>query len=88
MEHYRCFKCYIPKFNSERTALTVEWFPHDTPIPQPTLVDHIKQLVTDLNILLEDKKRSQFISLQYGSETLNAFQQIADILKTPSTMNT
>ena len=81
MHHYRCFRCYLPKPNSERTELTVEWFPHKISIPQPTVRDYIKQLTQDLTTLLVTKTKSQFMELQYVPKLLNSFHQVADIFK-------
>ena len=38
-EHYRCYRVYIPKTRAERTAKTVDFFPHDCPIPHTSSAD-------------------------------------------------
>jgi hypothetical protein len=38
-EHYRCYKVYIPKTRAERTAHTVEFFPHECPVPKTSSAD-------------------------------------------------
>ena len=48
IEHYRFVKAYVPEFFSERIADTVNFLPHD--IPMPSTSGHwftlLKQLVT------------------------------------------
>ena len=39
MENYRCYRCYIPATASERTAETVSFFPHATPLPKTISID-------------------------------------------------
>ena len=39
MEHYRCFKTYVPSTKAERTTDTVAWFPHNTKMPTASSLD-------------------------------------------------
>jgi hypothetical protein len=38
MEHYRCFKCFLPATNCTRDADTVTFFPKQFPFPRSTSV--------------------------------------------------
>jgi hypothetical protein len=80
-EHYRCYKCYLPSTNGVRDVLTVDWFPHKVPFPKVTTDEYLRQAATDMLTLLEDKTANTIPSLTYGSNIINAYIQIAKILK-------
>jgi hypothetical protein len=80
IEHYRCYKCYVPSSSGVRDALTVDWFPHNVPFPKVTTDDYLRQTATDMLTLLQDKT-TPIPSLTYGSNVTNAYIQIAQILK-------
>ena len=42
-EHYRCYRVYIPATRAERTAKTVEFFPHDCAVPVSTPADELSR---------------------------------------------
>ena len=48
LNHYRCFKCYMPLTFSERNADTVQFFPSTTPFPKVTTEDYLQQTASDL----------------------------------------
>ena len=39
LEHYCCYRLYVPNTRSERTAKTVQFFPHLCPMPKTSSVD-------------------------------------------------
>ena len=80
MDHYRCFKCYIPETGAERDADTVEFFPQQVPFPQVTNETYLRQAASDLIAILQSPK-SPIPSLTYGDTATNAFVEIATILK-------
>ena len=83
-EHYRCVKCFMTATAREKDADTVEFFPHNTPIPVLTTDDCLRQAATDIVDLLR-KRKSLYPSLQYGDEVKNALAQIASLLNRVST---
>jgi hypothetical protein len=86
LDHYRCFKCYIPSTFGVRDALTVDWFPHSVPFPKVSTDDYLRQTATDMLTLLQGKDSHPIPSLTYGSDTTNAYIQIAKILKRATTV--
>ena len=48
MNHYRCFRIYVPSTGATRTADTVEFFPHHVPLPQTSSHDIIVQAADEL----------------------------------------
>ena len=80
LEHYRCFKCYVPSTASVRCADTVEWFPKTIQLPETTTEDYQRQSATDMLQILQTKE-SKVPSSKYGSNLYNAYIEIAQILK-------
>ena len=80
MEHYRCFKCYVPSTASVRCSDTVEWFPKTTVFPEIKTEDYLRQTASDMLDILQNKER-KLPSLSYGTTIYNAYIQIAQILK-------
>ena len=80
MDHYRCFKCYMPITCRERDAGTVEFFPTTTPFPRVSTDYYLRQAATDLVDILQ-APRFNVPSLTYGSPTNNDYTQLAQILK-------
>ena len=38
-EQYRCYRLYVPKTRAKRTSKTVQFFPHQCPVPKKSSVD-------------------------------------------------
>ena len=55
LDHYRCYKCYLPSTHNTRDALTVDWFPHTVPFPKVTADNYLRQTVEDMLSLLRTK---------------------------------
>ena len=86
MEHYRCFKCYIPSTNATRDSPTIEWFPTTIKFPTVTTDVYLKQTADDMLALLQPAKdQSPIPDLTYGSKITNAYIQIAQILRRATT---
>ena len=81
MEHYRCYKFYVPSTNGIRDAPTVKWFPHTVPFPQVTTDTYLRQTAEDMLHILQQRHQPNIPKLQYGSSLSNAYIQIAQILK-------
>ena len=80
MQHYRCYRVYIPSTHGERIADTVEFFPEKIPIPATSSLDQAKQAASDLVDLLQNPHpNSPF--LNFGQDQYNALQQLADMFK-------
>jgi hypothetical protein len=83
-EHYRCYRVYIPKTRAERTAKTVEFFPHDCAVPKTSSADAAVQAARDLiDALANPSPAAPFATL--GQEQLRAIRTLADIFT--STVN-
>ena len=79
LDHYRCVTCYVPITSSTRIADTISYFPHTIPIPKTTTDDYLKQAIADIITIL-GKPRQTLPCLQFGDETRNAIQKIAEVL--------
>ena len=77
-EHYRCFRVYIPSTSAERTAKTVEFFPHNCALPKSSSADMATRAALDLvEALKNPAPAAPFASL--GSEQLQAIRKLSDI---------
>ena len=81
LNHYRCVTCYFPCTRTTRVCKTVTFIPHEIPIPQVTLTDHLKQAATDIVTLLTNPPSSTTPSLRAGDPVQNALLDIAEQLK-------
>jgi hypothetical protein len=81
IEHYRCYRYYIPSTFGIRDALTADWFPHNVPFPKVSNDEYLRQTANDMLTLLQDKTDNPIPSLTYGSSIANAYIQIAKLLK-------
>ena len=79
MEHYRCFKCYIPKTGGIRVADTVKFLPHDKPFPQVTPEDQLFQALSDILQIIQKTDHS-LPFLHFGDNAKNAIVQLATVL--------
>ena len=79
LEHYRCYKCFVPATQATRDTETVDWFPHAIKFPKVSNDDYLKQTATDMLTLLKEK-RKQNKTLTYGDPIRNAYAEIAQIL--------
>ena len=62
MEHYRCYKCFIPETNRERDADTVDFIPNKIPFPKVSTDDYLRQIATDLLTILNLNQKCDYIS--------------------------
>ena len=56
MEHYRCVTAYIMSTMDTRVCDTVEFFPHDIPLPATSDADYLKQAAEDILAILRKPK--------------------------------
>ena len=80
INHYRCYKVYIPTTAHERIADTIAFFPARFRMPQTSALDQATQAADDLiDILKNPKPASPF--LEFGSEQQNALKKLATLFK-------
>lgn len=79
LEHYRCVKCFVPKTNSVIDCDTVEFFPHKLKFPEITHEAFLRQAISDIVYLLQNKP-SVVPTLEAGHPTNLALQNIATLL--------
>jgi hypothetical protein len=79
MEHYRCFKCYLPATARVRDVDTLQFFPKKIPFPNIFTEDYLKQAASDILAILQHPP-SNFPYLEYGNSSNNALVQIATLL--------
>ena len=79
LEHYRCFKCYVPATGAVRITNTVKFFPHKEPFPLTTIKDQFLQALHDIIFLLKNKNRD-LLFLAFGDATENARETLSTLL--------
>jgi hypothetical protein len=78
MEHYRCYKCYIPATDSIRIADTVQFFPTTVPFPKLSSADNAFRAASELIDALKHPHPAQPFA-PIGTSQTKALQQLADI---------
>ena len=80
MDHYRCFRCYIPSKRVERISDTVTFVPYHIPIPKISRADLIFNALRKIKKLaITPVPKLPFISEE--KDTLAAIKEIAKIFK-------
>ena len=80
MQHYRCFKCYIPTTRLEQITDTVVFLPHNIKIPKTTPETLLQQAISDiLKFLKTPLKHLPFI--QKYSTTSEALKKVTSLFK-------
>ena len=80
MNHYRCYTYFIPSTGGKINADTVVFFPESIPFPSITSEQYLHQDATNIHAILQLPEKS-IPSLTYGSPIINAYIQVAQILK-------
>ena len=78
MDHYRCFKCYIPKVGSERILETVQFFPQKVKMPSISSQDAAINAINDLTYAIKNPTHATH-TLILGNEKTNALRNLAEI---------
>ena len=88
MEHYWCYKVYIPSTHGERIAVTVDFHPQSPKLPHISAADAAMHAAKDLSAALTGPNtNAPFAAL--GDEQLQAIRQLASIFqKATQTGNT
>lgn len=87
LDHYRCCRIYIPTTNKIRIADTVQFFPYQIPFPTATLTTYLQQTADDMLHILQNTGNT-VPSLSFGHPIVNAYVQIAKILKRAASIPT
>ena len=69
-DHYRCHKVYIPKTRSERTAKTVKFYLHKTPLPTNSIKETILLAAKNLTEALRSHSNAPVIRNSKTTEEL------------------
>jgi hypothetical protein len=78
MQHYLCQNVYVTATVSERIVDTLEFFPHNSPMPQISSTDRILVAAQDMNDYLKHTHLDvPFFTI--GDETISALETLADI---------
>jgi hypothetical protein len=86
MHHYRCQNVYISATASERIVDTLEFFPHNSPMPQFSSTDRLVMADNDMtNALQHPHPEVQFAHV--GDDTITALTQLAEIFKNSNLRN-
>ena len=80
INHYRCYRVYIPTTAHERIADTIAFFPARFRMPESSTLDKATQAAEDLiDVLQTPSPASPFF--EFGNEQHNALQKLANIFK-------
>jgi hypothetical protein len=80
MHHYRCQNVYISATASEWIVDTLEFFPHNSPMPQLSYADMLIMAVNDMANALKCP-HPEVLFCHVGDDTITAFTQLAEIFK-------
>jgi hypothetical protein len=80
MHHYRCQNVYISSTDSERIVDTLEFLPHNSPMPQLSSTDILLMTANDMANALKHP-HPEFPFPQVGDDTITALAQLATIFK-------
>ena len=80
LDHYRCFKCFVPSTGTVIDTDTVQLIPHLTPIPAFNDADAIKQAISDIIYLLKHSKETNIPKFWKGDHIQRAFEKVAEAL--------
>jgi hypothetical protein len=80
MHHYRCKNVYIAATASERIVDTLEFSPHNFPMPQLSSTDRLIMAANDISNALK-KKHPEVPLSHIGDDTIAALATLAEIFK-------
>jgi hypothetical protein len=80
MHHYRCQFFYISATASKRIVDTLDFFPHDSPIPQLSSTDRLLMAAKDMPNALKHP-HPEFKFAHFGDDTITALTHLAEIFK-------
>jgi hypothetical protein len=80
MHHYRCQNVYITSTASERIVETLEFFPHNSPMPQNSSTDRLLMAANDMTDAL-NYTHPDVPFATVGDDTITALSQLATIFK-------
>jgi hypothetical protein len=80
MHHYRCQNVYISATASERIVETLEFPPHNFPIPQLSSTDRLIMAANDMSNALKNPHPEVPFS-HIGGDTITALTTLAEIFK-------
>jgi hypothetical protein len=80
MHHYRCQNVYISATASERIVDTLEFFPHNFPMPQLSSTDILIMAANDMSNALKNP-HPEVPFLHIGDDTIAALTTLAEIFK-------
>jgi hypothetical protein len=80
MHHYRCQNVYISSTASKRKVETLDFFPHNSPMPQLSSTDRLLVATNDMDNALK-YPYPEVLFAQVGDDKIKALAQLADILK-------
>jgi hypothetical protein len=80
MHHYRCQNVCISSTASERIVDTLEFFPHNSPMPQLSSTNRLLMAANDMDDALKHP-HLEVPFAQVGDDTITALAQLATIFK-------
>jgi hypothetical protein len=78
MSHYRCQNMYITASESERIVDTLEFFPHNSPMPQMSSTDRILTAAQDMTDALKHPHPDVPFVI-FGDDTITALEKLSEI---------
>jgi len=78
LNHYHCYRVYIPSTNSFRIANTVDWFPHNIKMPTASATDILLATAKDLTAALRQNQQNALL-LPPDMQTRHALTKLNEI---------
>ena len=80
LDHYRCFKCFVPSTASVINTDTVKMIPHVVPIPNFSDATAVQQAIADILHIIKNSREVNIPKFWKGDAIQGAFQNVADAL--------
>eukprot|EP00957_Ditylum_brightwellii_P082992 6309490-Ditylum_brightwellii.AAC.1 len=88
MQHYGCFKCWVPDTGSEVDANTLTMIPTTVHIPKFKDKEALEQALSDIIFLIKNPSKNNAPQFWKGDGVQQAFKIIAQLIKQHNTTAT
>ena len=80
LNHYHCFRCFVPSTGATIDTDTVQLIPQLTPIPKFNDADALRQAIADIIYIIKHSKETDIPKFWKGDKIQQTFQNVADVL--------
>ena len=81
LNHYRCFKCYVPTKGAVLDTDTIQMIPHHIPIPTYNDATAVRQAISDIVHIVKNSEENNIPKFWRGDKIQRAFEELADAIQ-------